>query len=171
MFGKKNAMIGIAFASLEDAENVGYIIPSRILNHFLESIRRFGSFKGVCRLGIEVQFMENAALAEFKQMGDRSGVMITAIDPCSPCCELIQIGDVLLSIDGAEIADDGTVRWRKHERVNLEFVIQARFPGDECAIEFLRNGKVVKGKITLRQLQPLVLDTFAAPATYVFWGG
>jgi S1-C subfamily serine protease len=171
VFGRGNAMIGIAFASLEQAENVGYIIPCRILNHFLESIRRFGVFKGVCRLGLAFQFMENAALAEFKKMGDRSGVLVTQVDPCSPCHGVMVSGDVLLKIDGAEIADDGTVRWRKHERCNMEFVIQSRFPGDESKIEFLREGKVETGRLTLKHLQPLVLDTFAAPATYVFYGG
>jgi hypothetical protein len=29
--------------------------------------------------------MENESLAELKQMRDRSGVLITQVDPCSPC--------------------------------------------------------------------------------------
>lgn len=66
---------------------------------------------------------------------------------------------MLLKIDGVEIADDGTVKWRKYERVNLDFMIQSKFSGDETTIQFLRAGAVQSAKIVMKQLSPLILDT------------
>ncbi len=104
VFSRDNKMIGVAFAGLDHADNIGYIIPCRILTHFLESVRRFGLFPGVCRLGLQFQSMESEAMAELKKMDGRTGVLIRHVDPLSPCFGILQKGDVLLKIDGGTLS-------------------------------------------------------------------
>jgi hypothetical protein len=40
--------VGIAFQALkqDDAENIGYIIPTPVINHFLTDYERNGSYTG-----------------------------------------------------------------------------------------------------------------------------
>ena len=35
-------VVGVAFQNLMGAQNIGFIIPSPIINHFLEDVRRHG---------------------------------------------------------------------------------------------------------------------------------
>jgi len=43
-------VIGVAFQGLDEAENVGYVVPSSVLLHFIEDVRRTG-YTGFCKLG------------------------------------------------------------------------------------------------------------------------
>ena len=88
-----------------------------------------------------------------------------------PCENKLINGDVLLRIDGTDIECDGTVRWRKRERVNFDFVIQSKFAGDNCALQILRDGKVLNFDVVLKQVQPIIPDTLQASATYVYFAG
>jgi hypothetical protein len=56
--------VGIAFQSLkhEDAENIGYIIPTPVIHHFTTDYERNGAYTGFPCLGVEWQKMENPDL-------------------------------------------------------------------------------------------------------------
>jgi len=118
--GNDEHVVGVAFAGLDDADGIGYIIPSILVNHFLQDLERTGSneFSGFCSLGIKYQVMENAQLRLHSKMPeDMTGVLILWVDPLSPCYETVVAGDILHSVDNIPIANDGTVAWRKRERV------------------------------------------------------
>jgi len=46
-------VVGIAFQCLTSGENIGYIIPVPVINHFLEDLERNGKYTGepALRLG------------------------------------------------------------------------------------------------------------------------
>jgi len=50
---------------------------------------------------------------------------------------------VLLSFEGEPIANDGTVRFRKHERVAFSWLVAQKFYGEPARLQVLRDGKVV----------------------------
>lgn len=52
---ESNQVIGVAFQGREDAENVGFIIPSSVVNHFLQDIERNGAYSGFVTLGMTVR--------------------------------------------------------------------------------------------------------------------
>ena len=56
--------MGVAFQSLKDGqtENIGYIIPTDVIHHFLDDVAKNGRYSGFCELGIELQRCENDAL-------------------------------------------------------------------------------------------------------------
>jgi hypothetical protein len=49
----------------EDAENVGYIIPSSVVHHFLSDIARNGNYTGFVTLGITWAPLENRHLRDY----------------------------------------------------------------------------------------------------------
>ena len=38
-------VVGVAFQNLPGAENIGYIIPTPVVRHFLSEVRKYGSYQ------------------------------------------------------------------------------------------------------------------------------
>jgi len=55
---------GVAFSKLSQADNVGYIIPWKIVAHFLREYDQHGAFRGCCSVGFRWQDMENTHMRE-----------------------------------------------------------------------------------------------------------
>ncbi len=81
----------------EDAENVGYIIPSSVVHHFLSDIARNGNYTGFVTLGITWAPLENRHLRDYVGIDtcalahassqaplSRSGVMVCKVPPHLP---------------------------------------------------------------------------------------
>lgn len=49
-FNDKGECVGIAFQSLkhEDAENIGYVIPTPVITHFIQDYEKNGDYTGGC---------------------------------------------------------------------------------------------------------------------------
>jgi S1-C subfamily serine protease len=68
-------VVGVAFQGLdeESVENVGYVVPSSVVLHFLEDVRRYGEYRGFCHLGIDVSFLENETFRKFLKLDELEG--------------------------------------------------------------------------------------------------
>ena len=66
-------VVGIAFQKLNGSDNIGYIIPSIIVQHFLGIIEKEGKYQGFASLGIQTQTIESPYLAEFLKLKDAEG--------------------------------------------------------------------------------------------------
>lgn len=138
-------LVGVAFQSLSshDTENIGYVIPVDILLHFLADIERHGHYTGFCRLGVKFQPMESPSLRKHKLLPPgKSGILVTKVDPLAPAFNVLQKGDVLMAVDGISLANDGTIPFRKGERVELHYYFSQLFQGDTVQLRLLRDGEV-----------------------------
>ena len=91
-----------------------------VIMHFLNDLLKHGSYTGFPTIGVETQTMENPHLREaFGMTLKQKGLLVNRIAPTCAVAQLLQVGDVLLSFDKEPIANDGTVLYRKHERVSL----------------------------------------------------
>jgi S1-C subfamily serine protease len=70
VFNKRGQCCGIAFQGLSgsDVENVGYVIPTPVVHHFLSDYVENGTFTGFPGLGIQWQRMESEALRKAHHM-------------------------------------------------------------------------------------------------------
>ncbi|CAM8912668.1 unnamed protein product [Rhodiola kirilowii] len=158
-FNDKGDCVGIAFQSLkhEDAENIGYVIPTPVITHFIEDYKKNGAYTGFPILRAEWQKMENPILRMSMGMKpDQKGVRIKRIDPTAPEFKVLQPSDVLLSFDGVKIANDGTVPFRHGERIGFSYLVSQKYSGDTAEIEVLRNSETMKFKIKLVGHQRLI---------------
>ncbi|WVZ09721.1 hypothetical protein V8G54_014251 [Vigna mungo] len=133
-FNDKGNCVGIAFQSLkhEDAENIGYVIPTPVIMHFIRDYEKNGGYTGV-----EWQKMENPDLRMATGMRpDQKGVRIRRIDPTAPESKVLKPSDVILSFDGIDIANDGTVPFRHGERIGFSYLISQKYTGDNAAIKY-----------------------------------
>jgi len=140
-------IVGVVMQSLEDSENIGYMVPVPVIDHFLVDVED-GHYDGFPQLGVGLQNLENETLKNiFNVKNNISGVLVTFIIPGTPAAGKIFSGDVIISIAGHDIADDGTVEFRPKERTNLNYYIQQHQIGENLKLTLLRNGK--KHKINL----------------------
>ncbi len=103
-------VIGLAFQGIAGAQNIGYAIPLPVLEHFLKDIED-GTYDGYPELGVMHVDTRNPALrADLKLAESQTGVAVAYVDPFGAAAGLIKPRDVLLSVDGLPIANDGSVR-------------------------------------------------------------
>ena len=48
------------------------------------------------------------------------------VEPTLPACKQLRKGDVLLSFDGTQIGNDGTVAFRSGERINFSYLVSEK---------------------------------------------
>lgn len=76
VFNEAGQCVGIAFQSYADSdvENIGYMIPTPVIQHFLQDYRMNKTFTGFANLGFSWQKLEAPDLRDALGMGDqRSG--------------------------------------------------------------------------------------------------
>jgi S1-C subfamily serine protease len=150
------AIVGIAMQGFEGADNVGYMIPSPVIRHFLADVAD-GRYDGVPRLGIDVQDMESQSQRRARGMtAQQSGALVTRVDYEGPSYGTLRPRDVLLSIDGHVIANDLTVSWPGIGRVDYELVFESKQIGESISVTFLRRGKTLTKTTKLEAHTPLV---------------
>ncbi|KAH6798987.1 DegP protease 9 [Perilla frutescens var. frutescens] len=174
-FNDKGTCVGIAFQSLkhEDAENIGYVIPTPVIMHFIQDYVKNGTYTGFPILGVEWQKIENPDLRLSMGMKpDQKGVRVRRIDPTSPEYTVLKPSDIILSFDGVDIANDGTVPFRHGERIGFSYLVSQKYTGDTAAIKVLRNSEVLKFKVKLGTHRRLVpAHNKGQPPSYYIIGG
>lgn len=168
--------IGVAFQVLgrDDAENIGYIIPAEVVEHFLEDYTCHGHYMGFGTCGFSTQPLENAAMRVALGLHqNQSGALIRRVNPAAAASRVVAKGDIILRVDGEVVGNDGKVLFRgtQNERIDLSYVISKKFVGEMCTLRVLRDGKVKDVKLQLSRLQPLVPRDPAVPPTYFIIGG
>jgi hypothetical protein len=85
-FNRSGECVGIAFQSLksDDVENIGYVIPTPVIYHFLTDFERNSQYTGFPALGIQWQRMESPALRQSLGLKKgQKGVLIRRLEPTS----------------------------------------------------------------------------------------
>jgi S1-C subfamily serine protease len=147
---KDGRIAGIAFQGYMYAQNIGYMVPAPLIDHFLKDSAD-GDYDGFPAIGVAWQPMENAGLRASVGMSDtQTGVLLTYIAPDSTARDILQAGDVLLAIEGSPIASDGTIPFRGTERIQFAQEVQKKFMGESVRCAILRDGKAMEVTIPLR---------------------
>lgn len=165
-------IVGIAFQSLEDAENIGELVPAPILRRFLHGVET-GRELAVPGLGIQIQTLENPTIRNSLGLDEEAGgVLIRSSEYDSSSWGVLERGDVLLEIDGHAIAHNATIRYADRHRTSYEVILAERFIGDTLPLRILRAGKERAVTLELRQFCTLVprsrYDT--VPTWFIFGG-
>src|SRR5688572_28901026 len=85
-----------------------------------------------------------------------SGVLVAKVDYQGSCWETLAAKDVLLEIDGHQIAHNGTIRYKNKFRTRYDVVLSDHYVGDPLDLTIWRNGERRKLKVSLKPLDFLV---------------
>nr|DAD31013.1 TPA_asm: hypothetical protein HUJ06_009864 [Nelumbo nucifera] len=155
----KGKCVGIAFQSLkhEDVENIGYVIPTPVIMHFITDYERNKEYTGFPTLGVEWQKMENPDLRMAMGMAsDQKGVRIRRIEPTAPESQVLKPSDIILSFDGIDIANDGTVPFRHGERIGFSYLVSQKYTGENAVVKVLRDSEILEFNIKLATHKRLI---------------
>ncbi|MBW2076440.1 MAG: serine protease [Deltaproteobacteria bacterium] len=171
---KDDNVVGVAFQA-GSGENIGYMVPAPVINHFLEDIRD-GKYDGIPGLGISWQKMENPDLRlRYGMAGHQTGIQVNTVYPHSPARGLLRSGDIILSIDGQNVENDGTIEFRPGERTFFGYPVQNKHMNEQVALRILREKSPMDVVITLTtpmNFGQLVPDErYDEPPTYYIIGG
>jgi len=170
-------VVGVCFETLLNAENIGYIIPIPVVKHFLEDIERNkGNCSGFCDIGIQIQLMESEHIRKSMSMApEQTGILVNKVYPLSDAVNVLEKDDVILSIAGSPIGNDGTIPFRDGgERISFRYAILSKFDGDSVAMQILRKGATLD--IEVKVMKPGMLAAIPAnqydviPSYFIFAG-
>lgn len=167
-------VVGVAFQGFSGdvAQNVGYMIPTPVIKHFLKDIED-GHYDRYMDMSIGIANTLNPAMR--KGLGltdDDRGVMVSSVQSAGVCAGKLEVGDVLLAIDGREIASDGMVEL-EGERVLMSEVAERKYLGDEVKLTILRDKKQMDVIIKFDRAWPFLMQANSYDTTppYVLFGG
>jgi S1-C subfamily serine protease len=168
---KDGKIVGVTFQVL-GGQNIGYAVPVTLIQRFLDEIKD-GRYGGTPRVGVAWQKTESDSLRRFLGLKDKeNGVLIKKVVYGSSGWGILREGDVLLSLDGTPVASDGTILFRKTERVDMSHAVSLRKIGDLMKVTALRDGKVREFELKLKDHSLLVDGPFydSKPSYFVFAG-
>jgi len=165
-------VVGIAFQKLTGVDNIGEMVPPPIIRAFLDGVDA-GKRQEIPALGITTQNLENPLLR--KRLGlnaSERGVVVLHVDYDGSSDGILQPRDVITSIDGLSIANNGTVQYLGHHRTRYDVVLGHRYIGDRIELEIKRAGLARSVELELRPWMPLVPRSRydQAPAYFVYGG-
>ncbi len=165
-------LVGIAMQIFEMGQNIGYMIPVPVIEHFFNDLKD-GRYDGFPILGIDFNSTENAALREFYGIaGEEGGVLVTAVLPFSPAFDIVKEGDIVFAINGVPIGEDGTFAFRGSERLSLVHLITKEYVGNNIVLKIMREKEMMELKVPLAPFVMLVPHPkyYEKPPYYIFGG-
>ncbi|KAB5527476.1 hypothetical protein DKX38_021323 [Salix brachista] len=172
-FNDQGECIGVAFQVYrsEEVENIGYVIPTTVVSHFLNDYERNEKYTGFPSLGVMLQKLENPALRACLKVQSNEhksakhfpykvwfvqGVLVRRVEPTSDANRVLKEGDVIVSFDDVHVGCEGTVPFRSNERIAFRYLISQKFAGDVAELGIIRAGSFMKVQAVLNPRVHLV---------------
>ncbi|KAL2236530.1 UNVERIFIED_CONTAM: Protease Do-like 2, chloroplastic [Sesamum indicum] len=157
-FNDQGECIGVAFQVYrsDDVENIGYVIPTTVVSHFLEDYERNGKYTGFPCLGVLLQKLENPALRTCLKVPTNEGVLVRKVEPTSHATSALKEGDVIVSFDNVRVGCEGMVPFRSTERIAFRYLISQKFTGGVANIGIIRGGQFMEVQVVLNPRVHLV---------------
>ena len=146
-------VVGVAFQGLRSADNTGYMIPTPVVKRFLTDIED-GRYDKYVDLGIlEFPLFNPAMRKKFGLARNSPGVLVASVTPDGPCDGILESNDILTAINGNTVDTAGNILI-DGEKVNMNEIVERKFAGDEISLQFIRDGKSLEKKATLKPFPP-----------------
>ncbi|XP_044502880.1 protease Do-like 2, chloroplastic isoform X2 [Mangifera indica] len=133
----KGVVSSIEVYRSEQDENVGYVIPTTVVSHFLNDYERNGKYTGFPCLGVLLQKLENPALHACLKVQSNEG-------------------NVIVNFDDVHVGCEGTIPFHSNERIAFCYLISQKFAGDVAELGVIRDGTFMKVHVVLNPQMHLV---------------
>ena len=103
-------VIGVAFQGMRQADNIGYMIPTTVIRHFLLDVND-GKYDGFGSLGIMLfAGLHNDSYYDFLKIpAETQGIVVTNVILNSSAEKVLQKEDCITQIDNYDIDNDGMI--------------------------------------------------------------
>ncbi|MBI3992698.1 MAG: trypsin-like peptidase domain-containing protein [Candidatus Lambdaproteobacteria bacterium] len=165
-------VVGVAFQVSAELNDVGYFIPTTVVQRFLDDIRD-GSYDGYAEMAIRSSNLNNEAYRAFLRLpAERGGVVVDAVLPASSADGLVLPGDVILAIGVHTVGNDGNILYHGHT-LPFEQIAEEKQVGDVLRLTLWRDGGELRREIPLRGLPDAerVRSRFDVLPDYIVYAG
>ncbi len=169
---KDGKLVGLAMQVIKNSQNIGYMIPTSVIEHFLMDLGD-GKYDGFPQLGIEFVNTENKSLRQYYGVDNADGgVLINRVMPFSAVDHVLKEGDVLLAIENIPVGVDGTYSFREGERLSITHLINQKQIGEQLHLQISRKGKLMDKTIEFNSFTGLVAypHNVDDPSYYIYGG-
>jgi len=162
-------MIGLAFSTATNVQNIGYIIPNEEIELFLQDIAD-GHYDGKPAMFDALQTLENPALRTFLKL-DKSvkGMVVQAQAQPTPSYPLKE-WDVITHIGDVPIDNQGLVKIGPDLNLRFQYYVQKLAKNGKVPLTVIRNGKVMSLQVPVTvsqpQLVPWLMDDY--PSYFIY---
>ena len=168
-------IVGVVMQGITSSQNIGYLVPTVMIKHFLKDWQD-KKIDGVPQLHIFVSPLENPAAKRYYKLDkNQTGIVVTRVMPLGNSANVLKKGDIILSIDGKKIEDDGTVAFRDGEYTSAKYLTDLHQFGDNLKLKVWREQKEIDLNIKLNKKNSdvwLVGDyQYDKEPTYLIYGG
>ncbi|MFK7883708.1 MAG: trypsin-like peptidase domain-containing protein [Phycisphaerales bacterium] len=138
-------VIGVTFSGIDQAENIGYVIPAEEVRAFLNDVED-GSYDGPLKLFADgFQTAENDALRDWLGLSkDQTGLVYSGLGVDNGVELDLERWDLLDSIDGQDIDNSGLVTIGDGVRVNWAYLIPLTAEDFEINVTVIRDGSPIE---------------------------
>lgn len=164
-------IVGIVFSRLSSGDNIGYLIPVEVIQHFLSDWED-GKFDGFPKIDVNAATLENPAVRDYLKLErDDTGVVVHRINQ-QGLEEYLKPWDVIESCDGVDIDNLGMVPIGNDLRVAWPYLISKKPAGATVKVSIVRDGKRMDVDIpTVTQPNRLIQKMENDRPTYFIYGG
>jgi hypothetical protein len=143
-----------------------------MIKAFLEGVK-LGKRPEIPALGITTQNLENPLLRRQLGLGPHErGVVVLHVDYAGSSDGVLEPRDVITSIDGLPIANNGTVQYLGNFRTRYDVVLGHRYIGDKIELGIKRGGIARTVTLELKPWRPLVpRSRYDQAPQYFVYGG
>ncbi len=168
-------IVGVVMQSRSKSQNIGYLVPVPLIRHFLDDVQD-GRLDGFAEIGMMTENLESPALKAYYGLApSQTGQLVLYVTFNSEAAGRIGPGDILTSIDGHRIEDDGTVEFRSGEFTPFKYYLDLHQMGEKVRLGVMRNGEPFEVELTLRHRVDdfLLVDTYRYDRrpTFFIYGG
>jgi S1-C subfamily serine protease len=148
-------VVGVAFQGLRQAENIGYMIPTTVIRHFLADIND-GKYDGFGSLGVMLYpGLQNESYKEYlKVPRDQQGIVVINTIMHSSVELILKREDVLVQLDDYKINNDGRVEIYGL-KLDLSEVVEQKQTGETIEMVFYRDGELKKATAKVALNRPI----------------
>ncbi|MBN1845396.1 MAG: trypsin-like peptidase domain-containing protein [Sedimentisphaerales bacterium] len=166
-------VVGVAFQGLRQADNIGYMIPTSVIQHFLTDIED-GRYDQYGSLGFAFyEGLHSPAYRTYLQVPEgEQGIVVLRTLLNSSAEKVLQPGDVITHFDEFAIDNDGMIQIYGL-RLDMTELIEQKQIGDAVRVTFYRDGQRRQETLQVALNRP-VLDyslQFDRPPPYVVLAG
>ncbi len=167
-----NKVIGVAFQGLNNANSTGYVIPTSVIERFLEDIKD-GHYDSYVDMGADLYPIINPTMRTSLGLpDDEKGVLVGMVSKGGSSDGVLEAGDVILSVDNHDVDSSGMISL-DGQNVSMNELIERRFAGDRLNIELIRKGKKKQVRVELKPsgAVQILAEEYDKQPRYVVYGG
>ena len=147
---QEGKVIGVAFQTNTRLNDVGYFIPSPVINRFLADIKD-GTYNGYVDLGVVTSNLLNPVYRKFLKLpDDETGVVVDRIYPGSSADGHVLPGDVIMAVDGVPVLSDGNIDYFGYS-LNYIQIVEGKLAGQMLELTLWRHGKALKTRFQMKK--------------------